>query len=266
MTTPTITVALDPLVTSKAAIRWAVREAARRRANLRITMPVAYDDEGPQTAAKLAGSADAELLVVAGPAPDVDELVMRSYCPIVIVPDREATPDRRRSVRSRQPPDPRPVVVGAGPATEPEVLAFAFAEAADRRAGLLAVRTWNEPLIDLARMLSDPVDRWDEADEQNREDLAQQLSVGRLAYPDVPLEQLAVNDHCADKLADLADHAQLLVLGRPARGALLNGLAASPAITLARHVPCPVVIVPPLGQVRTSWWPRRPVGLADLRG
>lgn len=262
MATPTITVALDPLVTSKAAIRWAAREATRRKANLRIATS---DDPDGGTVAKLAASADADLLVVAAPAPDVDELVMRAYCPVVIVPDQTGR-DRRRPGRSRRPRDLRPVLVAAGPATEPEVLAFAFAEAAARGAGLLAVRTWSEPLSGLDLVLSDRVDRWDEADERNREDLAQQLSVGTLAYPDVAVQQLAVNDRCADKLAELAQRARLLVLGRPARGTLLNGLAVSPAITLARRAPCPVVVVPPPGQVRSTWWPRRRVGLADLRG
>src|SRR6185312_6537254 len=165
--------------------------------------------------------------------------------------------------RAVRPRDPRPVVVAAGPTTEPEVIAFA--EAAERRANLLAVRTWSEPLISLGLglVLSDRVDRWDESDGHNREDLSQQLSIYKLAYPDVAVEQLVVNAHCADQLAELAQRARLLVLvlGRPARGALLNGLAASPAIALARHVPCPVVIVPPPGQVRSGWWPRRRVGL-----
>ena len=262
MTTPTITVALDTLVPSKAAVRWAVREAARRQANLRIAMPADHGRDDADTAAKIAASADAELLV-AGPARDVDELVMRAYCPVVIVPDQ--LPGERRP-RPGRPRDPRPVVVAAGPATEPEVIAFAFVEAAERRASLLAVRTWSEPLIGLSQVLSDRVDRWDDSDGQNREDLSQQLSIYRLAYPDVAVEQLVVNADCAEQLAELADRARLLVLGRPARGALLNGLAASPAITLARRVPCPVVIVPPPGQVRSSWWPRRRVGLADLRG
>jgi len=263
MAAPTITVALDPPVSSRAAIRWAVREAARRRADLRVAMPGDHRRDDAGTAAKIAASADAELLVVAGPASDVDELVMRAYCPVVIVPDQ--LPGERRP-RPGRPRDPRPVVVAAGPATEPEVIAFAFVEAAERRASLLAVRTWSEPLIGLSQVLSDRVDRWDDSDGQNREDLSQQLSIYRLAYPDVAVEQLVVNTPCADRLAELAQRARLLVLGRPARGALLNGLAASPAITLARRVPCPVVIVPPPGQVRSGWWPRRRVGLADLRG
>jgi nucleotide-binding universal stress UspA family protein len=243
-----------------------VREAARRQANLRIAMPGDHGRDDADTAAKIAASADAELLVVAGPARDVDELVMRAYCPVVIVPDPLPECRRPRPGGAGRPRDPRPVVVAAGPATEPEVIAFAFVVAAERRASLLAVRTWSEPLIGLSQVLSDRVDRWDDSDGQNREDLSQQLSIYRLAYPDVAVEQLVVNTPCADRLAELAQRARLLVLGRPARGALLNGLATSPAITLARRVPCPVVIVPPPGQVRSSWWPRRRVGLADLRG
>src|SRR5690242_5522876 len=176
MTTPTITVALDTLVPSKAAVRWAVREAARRQANLRIAMPADHGRDDADTAAKIAASADAELLV-AGPARDVDELVMRAYCPVVIVPDQLPERRRLRPGRAGRPRDPRPVVVAAGPATEPEVIAFAFAEAAERRANILAVRTWSEPLISLGLVLSDRVDRWDESDGQNREDLSQQLSI-----------------------------------------------------------------------------------------
>jgi nucleotide-binding universal stress UspA family protein len=282
--TPRAEVALDPLIPSTAAVRWAVREAVRWKVDLLIAVLGDHDRDGrdavamaqatgpnlrmtvmswstPDTAAKLAATADSALLVVAGPTPEIDELVMRAYCPIAVVPAEHPSMSLLR-----RPRDPRPVVVGAGAATEPEVLAFAFAEAAGRRAGLLAVRAWSAPLIDLGLTLSDRLDRWDEADEQSREDLTQQLSVCRLAYPEVAVEQLVVNQRCADLLAEVSPRARLLVLGRSARGALLNGLAVSPAITLARRVPCPVIIVPPSGQVRGSWWPRRRVGLADLSG
>jgi hypothetical protein len=196
-------------VPSTAAIRWAVREAARRQANLRIAMPGDHGRDDADTAAKIAASADAELLVVAGPARDVDELVMRAYCPVVIVPDQLPERRRLRPGRAGRPRDPRPVVIAAGPATEPEVIAFAFAEAAERRANLLVVRTWSEPLIGLGLVLSDRVDRWDESDGQNREDLSQQLSIYGLAYPDVAVEQLVVNAHCADQLAEPAQRARL---------------------------------------------------------
>ncbi len=292
MTTPTITVVVDLAVPSRAAVRWAVREASRRQAHLRIVLPGGRADRAdrehldasaavaarrsigvsftswpdPTVQAKLAASADTELLVLPGPTADVDRLVMGAHCPVVVVPDAPARRERPHAGLPRHPRDPRPVLVGAGPATEPEVLGFAFAEAARRRAGLLAVRTWNDPLVELGLLLPGHVDRWDVADEHAREDLALQLSACRVAYPEVALEQLVVNDRCADLLAALAQRARLLVLGRPARGTLLNGVAMSPAITLARHVPCPVVIVPPLGTTHGGWWPTRPVGLADLRG
>jgi hypothetical protein len=116
---------------------------------------------------------------------------------------------------------------------------IAFAAAAARRADLLALRTWNDPLIDLGFVLSGRLDRWDRADEQARADLAQQLSLPHLAYPEVVVEQLVVNERCAERLDAVAQRAQLVVLGRPGRGALLNGLAVSPAIALARTAPAP---------------------------
>lgn len=295
MPTPTITVVVDLAIPSRAAVRWAVREATRRQAHLHVIVPGGADgadgadqqnlDEHLDASvaaaapgvsvtswadrtvrAKLAASVHTDLLVLPGPAADVDELVMGAHCPVVVVPDAPARRERPRVGLPRHPHDPRPVLVGAGPATEPEVLGFAFAEAARRGAGLLAVRTWRDPLVELGLLLPGRVDRWDVADEQARDDLALQLSACRVAYPEVAVEQLVVNDRCADLLAALAHRARLLVLGRPARGTLLGGIAVSPAITLARHVPCPVVIVPPLGTAHAGWWPTRPIGLADLRG
>jgi hypothetical protein len=47
------------------------------------------------------------------------------------------------------------------------------------------------------------------------------------------VEQLVVNEGCAERQDAVAQRAQLVVLGRPVRGTLLNGLAVSPAIALA---------------------------------
>ena len=166
--------------------------------------------------------------------------------PLVVVP--EETLPRPRPHRGLPLHSGRamPVVLGVGPATEPEVIEFAFAEAQNRRAGLVAVRTWNDPLVDLGLLLPAGITRWDTADERVRGDLARQLGPCSLAHPGVEVEQLVVNDGCAELLAAVALDARLLVLGRPARGALLDGVTASPAVTLARNVPCPVVIVPPV--------------------
>lgn len=278
-----------------AAVGWAARESARRGAPLRIVVPddhhhdlerrrsfatavatarraapgvalSATTPELPTLRAVLAATAEAELVVVGGPADHVDVLVTGAFCPVVVVPDRPTPVPRPRAGLPRHSRDSLPVVVGVGPATEPEVLDFAFAETQRRGAGLIAVRTWNDPLIDLGALLPGRIERWDAATARQRQELADQLSAFRLAYPDVETEQLVVEDRCAELLAALALNARLLVLGRPSRGALMNTALPSPAITLARHVPCPVAVVPPAVVSRPSWLPERRVGLADLRG
>lgn len=293
--TPIIAVVIDPGVPSGPAVRWAAREAARRGAHVHVLLP---DDHlrdracraafaralsaarhaaadvvvtanclgGPAVHTALVTSAGADLLVVAGPADHVDGLVMSAWCPVVVVPSAQAPSPRSGAGLAWHARETVPVVVGVGPATEPEVLDFAFAEAQRRHAGLLAVGTWNDPFVDLGAVLPGRIERWDAADNRVRDELGQQLSAVRVDYPDVDVEQLVVNDRCAELLVAVAPHARLLVLGRPTRGASLNGVFPSPAITLARRLPCPVAVVPPAVPAKTSRLPGRPVGLADLRG
>ncbi len=263
------------------AVRWAAREAVRRRVTLRILTPAGGEpgrrraalvralvaarraarrvtvqtvlsDETPARTARIA-SAEAAVIVLSGPAAVVDELVTRAHCPLVVVPPGRGG-DR-----------PGPVLLGVGPATPDAVVAFAFAEAEARGAEVVAVRTWHHPLVDLGVLTGDRIARWDAADTAQRQDLADRLSLAAIAYPDVPLRLHVVDDHCADLLADLAARAALLVLGRPARGAALGLLRPSPAATLARIAPCPVAVVPPAGPLRSTLLPGRPVGVADLR-
>jgi Universal stress protein family. len=285
-----VVVDIDPTAPSGDAVRWAAREAARRGADLHIVLP---DDHRRSSACRaafaralaagraaapdvvvsamptaesslMAASADAGVLVVTGPAIRADELVMTAYCPVVVVPDRSERPPTAPPGTPRHPHDDAPVVLAVGPGTGPETFAFAFAEASTRGAGLLAVRTWSDPLVDLGRLLPGHVARWDRVDGEVRHDVAEQLSAFTVAYPEVALQTLVVNDSCAEMLAALGHRARLMVLGRSARGAALNRLAISPALALARHVPCPVVVVPPPDLAHRSLLPTRPVGLADL--
>ncbi|SHK75071.1 Universal stress protein family protein [Pseudonocardia thermophila] len=286
-----IAAVVEPEISPAAAMRWAVREARRRDLDVRVLLPddhrrhlgchrafavalsVARQTEPdvvvsavvvdqPIERAGLAASAEAELLVLPAASPHVDGALMSAHCPVVVVPDEAPTP---RPGRPRHSQDPFPVMVAVGPATGSEVIEFAFAEAGARSAGLLAVRTWHDPLIDLSAPLGRQAGRWDVAHEAVATELDQQLSLCRLAYPDVVAEELVVDDHCADLLVAVAMHARLLVLGRPSRGALLDSVATSPARVLARRPPCPVVVVPPAQPAKAGWLPARRVGVADLR-
>lgn len=277
-----VVVALDATPdAAEPAVRRAAREAARRRTPLRILIPAGGDPEARRTAlvhaltaarraapraevttprsdeqpgrALQIAAADAALLVVPATSEHVDDLVGSAHCPLLVVhPEHAGDPSG-------------PVLLGAGPATPPEVVAFAFAHAQDRGADLLAVRTWHDPLVDLGLLTGDRIARWDAADAAVRRELADQLALATLAHPDVRVTTRVVDDGCTALLAALAARARLLVLGRPARGAALGRVRPSPALTLARHAPCPVVVVPTGGPTGRTLLPRRRLGRADLR-
>ncbi|MGI5132831.1 universal stress protein [Pseudonocardia sp. CA-107938] len=287
-----IAVVLEPDDPCEAAVRWAVLEAARRHLHVQVVLP---DDHrhhvgcrksfaravsvarrtapevvltatvipGPVDRAGLAASVDAQLVVLPDASTHIAAAVTGAYCPVVVVPDLPSTP---RPGRPRHSVDPYPVMVAVGPTTGSEVIEFAFAEAESQDAGLLAIRTWHDPLIDLGAPAGRQALRWDAANAEIRADLDHQLSLCRLAFPDVVAETLVVDDRCSDLLAAVALHARLLVFGRPTRGALLNSVAVSPALALSRRPPCPVTVVPPAEPAWPGWLPSRRVGVADLRG
>lgn len=271
-----VVVALDPAADPRPAVRWAADEAGRRDAELEIVLAVDPAGTGPRADAVAAARAvapgvpvtvrasrdpllhaelrcagPARLLVVPGPSARIQDLVSSTSCPTVVVPPDTALADAPGA----------PILLAAGPATGIEVVDFAFVEAAARGLPVLAVRCRPTPAAGLGRFLPWPVG----AGENSHRDLAQQLSAWRVAYPDVRLETLVADEPAAAPLLSLAGHARLAVVGRPARGALLELLAASPARTLVRRVPCPVAVVPPRGVVRSSMLPSRPIRLADLR-
>ncbi|MHA6783114.1 hypothetical protein ACVGOW_19260 [Pseudonocardia saturnea] len=274
--------ATAPGIPAGPAVRWAAAEAARRGAELHVVLPddhsllprrrrafaravadvravapraavVAHRTLDDPLRAERIASAGAAAVVVPGPSPDTDDLIMTAYCPVVVVP----TAPVARGL---------PVLLAAGPATGPEVIDFAFMSAAARHAGLLAVRTWSDPVVDLGRLAPGAIARWDEADARVRRDLTDQLSAWVVAHPSVPVDTRVVNDRCVDLLAAFARRAERWSWAGPPAGRALDFVRPSPAIVLARRLPCPVAVVPPPGPARRRWLPTRPVGRADLRG
>lgn len=269
-----VVVAVEPTADSRPAVRWGADEARRRDTELEIVLdadagpglravvaaearatapgvPVTLRESAdPLLHAQLRSAGPARMLVVPGPSARVPDLVASTCCPVVVIPSGPAEAAGPGA----------PILLAAGPATGSEVVDFAFVEAAARGLPVLAVRSRPEPPAGLGRFFPGraPV-------EETRRDLAQQLSAWRVAYPDVRVETLVTDEPAAALLLSLAGNARLAVVGRPARGALLELVAASPARTLARRAPCPVAVVPPRGVLRSSVLPSRPVGLADLR-
>ena len=173
----------------------------------------------------------------------------------------------RSSSGGVQPPDVtgRPVVLAAAPWTCEEVFELAFRAAAERHAPLLAVRTWTNPRIDLGWLRPERVGRWDAAHRRARQELDIALSAWTVAYPDMTVQTMVVEDDAAEFLISLSHRAQLLVLGRSGRGALLGAIAGSPVHTLMTRAQCPVMVVPAEGPPRWTWLPSRRRRLADTR-
>jgi nucleotide-binding universal stress UspA family protein len=191
-------------------------------------------------------SAEASMVVVPATFAGLAELVAASYSPVVVVPERDA--------------EDGPVLLGAAPWTGEEVFDLAFRGAAQRCVGLVAVRTWTEARVDLGRTRRrtpgpGPPGSVDRATERVRRDLDLALSAWTVIYPTVQVERIVAQDHATALLRELCVRAQLLVLGRSGRGALLGLVVGSPAVDLLGGAQCPLLVVPSAGPPRSTWWP-----------
>jgi nucleotide-binding universal stress UspA family protein len=242
-----------------AAQRWAAAEAIRRQLPLQLVgtqvdglravrrlrgeyprLPVELHRlPGPVGRALRPLTADAALLAL--PAPAHEPVLSSSFCPTAVVPADDTARGR--------------VVVGVAPWTPEEVLRTAVDEALERDAELVAVRAWRaggHGLRDLARLLPGPFgaerNGWgdgagDTAEEAQRE-LDQLLSPWRIGYPDLRLHPLVVHGGAAAVLTMLSVDAELLVVGRSGRGALLRAVAGTPGDDAVAAARCPVLVVP----------------------
>ena len=183
-------------------------------------------------------SAGARLLVVPQSLPEVDVLVDTAYEPVTVVPT--------------DPPHPHgAVVLALAHRTTDETIEAAF-DAAERRGAPVHVLHLRDP------------DRWTvvttedaavRADEERR-DCADRLSAWRITHPSVPVEVRVGDGDPTVELIGATCDARLLVVGRSARGRFLGTVAPSPVARTVRRARCPVLVVPPPGPPRRSWWPR----------
>lgn len=258
-----------------AALRWAAAEAGRRGAPLEVLLtgdadagatgftralsllrvalpglPLSTRDEtGRAVDAVRVRSRLAATVVLPADLPDLGAVVAAAYSPVVVVPERRSTPGA-------------PVVVGVAPWTDDVPVDLAFRAAAERRVRLIAVRTWEDPAIDLARSRPERIARWDRAEERARDELEMALAAQRIVHPEVPVQTIVAQDRADDLLLALSARAQLVVVGRSERGALLTGLTGSPVDALLRGAGCPVAVVAGDGSPRAGLLPSRAHGWA----
>jgi nucleotide-binding universal stress UspA family protein len=153
-------------------------------------------------------------------------------CPVVVV--REETTAARRQVG-----------VGVGdPARSAAALAFAFEEAALRKASLIAVHAWDAPRGDTGRALQALATPGAHAlEEEAARELESVLAEWQGKYLDVPVSHDFVHAHPGRALVGLSARADLVVLGRRAMHGALPGLGAVRHAVL-NHAHGPVVTVP----------------------
>jgi nucleotide-binding universal stress UspA family protein len=152
-------------------------------------------------------------------------LAAHAKCPVALI---------RPHIGEDRPPVEGPVVVGVdgGPASE-EAIAAAFEEASWRATRLVAVHCR-------------PDSRWppDSAAvaEHEHELLAQRLAGWQEKYPDVTVDRVVSAGRPAERLLDLADRAQLLVVGSRGRGGVRGLALGSTSQALMSYALCPVLV------------------------
>ncbi|MFE3657535.1 universal stress protein [Streptomyces sp. NPDC059165] len=149
-------------------------------------------------------------------------------CPVVVVPEA------RRTVG--QPPC---LVVGVdGSASAAAALAHALDDAASRAATVRAVWVWQPPLLG---SVDEPA-----AIESCRRQLHEATEGRSATHPDVPLGRAVLRGHPVEVLAQDAERAIAVVVGRRGREGFVGMRLGSVPHGLLRRAACPVVVVPPL--------------------
>ncbi|HTT51122.1 MAG TPA: universal stress protein [Streptosporangiaceae bacterium] len=143
-------------------------------------------------------------------------------CPVVVV--REETMAAHREV-----------VVGVqDPAQSAAALSFAFEEAALREARLVAMHAWSRSAFG----------RHDETPDEEQHALEALLASWREKYPDVTASAEVMHAHPGRVLSGASARADLVVLGRHARGDGSGPGAGSVTHSVLSHAHGPVVSVP----------------------
>jgi nucleotide-binding universal stress UspA family protein len=138
-----------------------------------------------------------------------------------------------------------PVVLGVdGSPGSAAVVVAAFAEASMRGAALDAVHAWRLPVFpapdDIMPLLYDATS----IERAEARLLAEALTAGRLAHPEVAVTQTLVRAPARRTLLDHAEGAQLLVVGTRAHSRLASTPFGSVTTAMVNHATCPVMVVP----------------------
>ena len=164
--------------------------------------------------------------------------VTHAPCPVAVVPPTWTADESGR------------VVVGVdGSDTSYDALHWALADAERRDARLDVVNAYEYQQIIVSPYVPVvPVDR-DELEKSSQALLEDMVSgaLARAGAPDLPVELKPSPDGAAQALLDIADGADLLVVGSRGRGTFRGLLVGSVSQQCVSHATCPVVVVRPRG-------------------
>ncbi|MFF1511220.1 universal stress protein [Streptomyces sp. NPDC058326] len=275
-----IVVGIDPVRNWHVALAWAADEAHRRRRALRLVVAVLplhdtqHVDDSPRHQAQTQAGKDTlraaadwarvrhpdleitsalfdgfPARVLAGLSRDAAMVVLGSRhlsrteeflsagslvvpvtaqarCPVVVVGDAE---------HSTQ--DPPYLVVGVdGSESSRAALALAFEEADLRRCALLAIAVWQSPVF--------TVQAEDTLFDAERRLLSETTAGWAEKYPDVRFAHEVLIGSPVEMLADAAEHALAVVVGRRGRGGYTGMRVGSVVHGLLHRAQCPVITVP----------------------
>jgi nucleotide-binding universal stress UspA family protein len=284
MKTYPIIVGADGTDSSKAAVRWAAREAQRRNRPLRVTYVYewqarddGYDTSDPDfirkraegvagtmvyeartVAPRLAVEGDpvighpaARLLSEAG---DAELVVLGSrgrggFAGLLLgsVSRRVAThaPGPVVVVRGREAAE-GPVAAGVDDSPMADlVLQTAFDQASGRGCALTVVRAFRPaPPLWLGTARAAEMVTPDQ-DAAELARLEEQLAPWREKYPETRVDVVVTRDSAAGALVEASRHAQLVVVGSRGHGVLTGSLLGSVGLQLLHHADCPVYIARP---------------------
>ncbi|GAA2602998.1 universal stress protein [Streptomyces axinellae] len=141
-----------------------------------------------------------------------------------------------------------PVLLGVdGSEVGDAAVGWAFAEAARRKAGLVALHSWDNwtglpvalgPGVQVPSVY-DPV----KLREEQERVLSLALSGWREKYPEVTVTPRLVQDYSRQALIEASEESQLVVVGARGRGGFTGLLLGSVSQAVLHHAHCPVVVV-----------------------
>jgi nucleotide-binding universal stress UspA family protein len=141
------------------------------------------------------------------------------------------------------PSSPRVVVGVDGSETARRALAWALDEGRARQADVEVVNAWHPPYV--GAYPYDPAALDLELFEQGARDLVAEMLEGQdVSGLPSPPKVTVVSDTAAQAVITAAEGADLIVIGSRGRGGFAGLLLGSVSQQVARHAPCPVVVVP----------------------